>query len=86
MCSFATFSSFGLFIGFFGLSVLMGFLVGLGDERTLKNLADRYAEYKGFDTGIFGTVVTRGWISSLRCVKRHYLMIHGTQVIDLTEA
>ena len=39
----------------------------------------------GYDTGIFGTVVTRGWISSLRCVKRHYVMIHGTQVIDLTE-
>ncbi len=29
--------------------------IGLGDERTLKNLVDRYAEYKGFDTGIFGT-------------------------------
>ncbi len=29
--------------------------IGLGDERTLKNLKDRYAEYKGFDTGIFGT-------------------------------
>lgn len=29
--------------------------IGLGDERTLKNLADRYAEYKGFDTGIFAT-------------------------------
>ena len=28
---------------------------GLGDKRTLKNLKDRYAEYKGFDTGIFGT-------------------------------
>ena len=40
----------------------------------------------GYDTGIFGTVVTRGWISSLRCVKKHYLMIKGTQVIDLTEA
>ena len=40
----------------------------------------------GYDTGIFGTVVTRGWISSLRCVKRHYLMTKGTQVIDLTEA
>ncbi|MBP3665551.1 MAG: MBL fold metallo-hydrolase [Clostridia bacterium] len=40
----------------------------------------------GYDTGIFGTVVTRGWISSLRCVKRHYVMIHGTQVIDLAEA
>ena len=39
----------------------------------------------GYDTGIYGTVITRGWISSLRCVKRHYVMIHGTQVIDLTE-
>ena len=39
----------------------------------------------GYDTGIFGTVITRGWISSLRCVKRHYVMIHGTQVIDLAE-
>lgn len=29
--------------------------VGLGDERTLNNLVKRYAEYKGFDTGIFGT-------------------------------
>ena len=41
---------------------------------------------RGYDTGIFGTVITRGWISSLRCVKRHYLMTKGTQVIDLTEA
>ena len=40
---------------------------------------------KGYDTGIFNTVVTRGWISELHCVKRHYLMIHGTQVIDLLE-
>ncbi len=40
----------------------------------------------GYDTGIFSTVITRGWISSLRCVKKHYVMIHGTQVIDLTEA
>jgi beta-lactamase superfamily II metal-dependent hydrolase len=39
----------------------------------------------GYDTGIFGTVITRGWISSLRCVKKHYVMINGTQVIDLTE-
>ena len=39
----------------------------------------------GYDTGIFNTVVTRGWISALKCVKRHYLMIHGTQVIDLLE-
>ena len=40
----------------------------------------------GYDTGIFNTVATRGWISALHCVKRHYLMIHGTQVVDLTEA
>ena len=39
----------------------------------------------GYDTGYYGTVITRGWISSLRCIKRHYLMIHGTQVIDLAE-
>lgn len=39
----------------------------------------------GYDTGIFGTVVTRGWMSALGCVKRHYLMIHGTQVIDLSK-
>lgn len=37
----------------------------------------------GYDTGIFNTVVTRGWISAMHCVKRHYLMIHGTQVIEL---
>lgn len=30
---------------------------GLGDGRTLKNLAARYRELKGFDTGIFGTKV-----------------------------
>jgi len=40
----------------------------------------------GYDTGIFGTVVTRGWMSSLRCVKKHYVMIHGTQVIDLADS
>lgn len=40
----------------------------------------------GYDTGVFSTVITRGWLSSLRCVKRHYLMIHGTQVIDLSES
>ena len=39
----------------------------------------------GYDTGIFDTVVTRGWISEMHCVKRHYLMTHGTQVIDLEE-
>ncbi len=37
----------------------------------------------GYDTGPFQTIITRGWISSLRCVKRHYLMTEGTHVIDL---
>lgn len=37
----------------------------------------------GYDTGIYQTVVTRGWISAMHCVKRHYLMTDGTQVIDL---
>lgn len=37
----------------------------------------------GYDTGIFNTVVTRGWISEMHCVKRHYLMTEGTQVLDL---
>lgn len=41
---------------------------------------------EGYDTGIFNTVVTRGWISAMHCVKRHYLMTDGTQVIDLEEA
>ena len=40
----------------------------------------------GYDTNIFKTMIVRGWISSLRCVKKHYLMIDGTQVIDLAEA
>jgi hypothetical protein len=40
----------------------------------------------GYDTGIFNTVVTRGWISAMHCVKRHYVMTAGTQVIDLGEA
>ena len=39
----------------------------------------------GYDTNVFQTIIVRGWISSLRCVKKHYLMIDGTQVIDLTE-
>ena len=39
----------------------------------------------GQDTGPFQTLITRGWISSLHCVKRHYLMTEGTHVIDLTE-
>ncbi|MBE6652165.1 MAG: MBL fold metallo-hydrolase [Ruminococcaceae bacterium] len=39
----------------------------------------------GQDTGPFQTLITRGWISSLHCVKRHYLMTEGTHVIDLAE-
>ncbi len=39
----------------------------------------------GYDTNVFQTVIVRGWISSLRCVKKHYLMIDGTQVIDLAQ-
>lgn len=39
----------------------------------------------GYDTNVFQTIIVRGWISSLRCVKKHYLMIDGTQVIDLAE-
>ena len=39
----------------------------------------------GYDTGPFQTLVTRGWISSLHCVKRHYRMTEGTHVIDLGE-
>ena len=39
----------------------------------------------GYDTGFFETVVTRGWISALHCVKRHYLMQEGTHVIELGE-
>ncbi len=39
----------------------------------------------GYDTGSFQTVITRGWISAMHCVKRHYRMTEGTQVIDLGE-
>ncbi|MBR2983967.1 MAG: hypothetical protein IKC60_00500, partial [Clostridia bacterium] len=39
----------------------------------------------GYDTGHFETLVTRGWIIELHCVKKHYLMIDGTQVIDLSQ-
>lgn len=39
----------------------------------------------GYDTGIFSTVIVRGWMSSLHCVKRHYRMTEGTQVIELGE-
>lgn len=37
----------------------------------------------GYDTGIYNTVVTRGWISAMHCVKHHYRMTEGTQIIDL---
>ena len=37
----------------------------------------------GYDTGGYKTIVVRGWISDLGCVKRHYLMIDGTQIIEL---
>ena len=37
----------------------------------------------GYDTGMFQTVIVRGWISALRCVKRHYRMTEGTHVIEL---
>ena len=39
----------------------------------------------GYDTNVFQTIIVRGWISSLRCVKKHYLMIDGTQIIDLAK-
>jgi beta-lactamase superfamily II metal-dependent hydrolase len=39
----------------------------------------------GYDTNGFNTLVTRGWISEMHCVKRHYRMTEGTQVIDLGE-
>ena len=37
----------------------------------------------GYDTGIFKTVIVRGWISSLRTVKKHYLMMEGPHIIEL---
>lgn len=39
----------------------------------------------GYDTGIFNTVVTRGWISEMHCVKRHYRMTEAPHVIPLEE-
>lgn len=42
------------------------------------NMGDR-----GYDTGVFKTVIVRGWMSSLGSVKRHYLMTEGTHIIDL---
>ena len=37
----------------------------------------------GYDTGGFQTVIVRGWISGLRCVKKHYRMTEGDHIIDL---
>ena len=37
----------------------------------------------GYDTGIFKTVIVRGWMSSLKCVKKHYLMMEGPHTIEL---
>ncbi len=37
----------------------------------------------GYDTGNFKTIIVRGWISSLRCVEKHYLMTEGTHTIEL---
>ena len=39
----------------------------------------------GYDTGRYNTLVTRGWISEMHCVKRHYVMTAGTQVISIGE-
>ena len=37
----------------------------------------------GYDTGIYQTVVVRGWMSSLKTVKKHYLMTEGPHTIEL---
>ena len=39
----------------------------------------------GYDTGPFNTLSTRGWISAMHCVKKHYIMKDGTHVIDLDD-
>ena len=36
-----------------------------------------------YDTGIFKTVVVRGWMSEIGGIKRHYLMQEGDHVIEL---
>ena len=57
----------------------------LSDFTGEKKLADALLQKENV-TAIFNTVVTRGWISAMHCVKRHYVMTAGTQVIDLGEA
>ena len=37
----------------------------------------------GYDTGIFKTVIVRGWMSELRCAEKHYIMKDGTHIIEL---
>ena len=37
----------------------------------------------GYDTGRFKTVIVRGWMSELGCVKHHYIMTNGTQTITI---
>ncbi|MBE6607831.1 MAG: MBL fold metallo-hydrolase [Ruminococcaceae bacterium] len=37
----------------------------------------------GYDTGVYKTIIVRGWISSLRCVEKHYVMTEGTHTIEL---
>ena len=36
-----------------------------------------------YDSGQYKTVIVRGWMSEMGCVKRHYRMWEGTQVIKL---
>ena len=36
-----------------------------------------------YDSGVYKTLIVRGWISEMRCVERHYRMIDGTQVIEI---
>lgn len=37
----------------------------------------------GYDSGNYKTIVVRGWMSELGCVRRHYRMIDGNNVIEL---
>lgn len=38
---------------------------------------------RGYDTGMFQTVIVRGWLSEIGGIKRHYRMTEGTHVIEL---
>ena len=37
----------------------------------------------GYDTGIFKTVIVRGWMSEIGGIKRHYKMQEGDHIIEL---